>query len=316
MIAMNGVKFENGLFTIEKAGGERLHEDPIKNAILLRLRSYLNREEPKLVYLLTNLNRAQGNAITYKELRESIIAGDLDYRLAEDWYQDYTKFVKDSLQPMWEDAIAYAAKAREEMYPEFYFNPTADGVLEWTQTRAADFVTSVTQTQIDGLRAVVHRAAVLQDMNVDQLARAIRPMVGLYAQQGIANMNYYDNLIKSGTSEKRALDLSIRYGARQHRYRGYMIARQELAMAYNTGAHEAVVQAQEAGYMGPCVKVWSTAMDERVCDYCREMEGKIVGMDEEFPVQNKGRYKFTSLHPPGHIQCRCAVEYKEISDLE
>ena len=284
--------------------------------VLQQLRSYLDDAEPNLVYLLVNTWRHQGKAITYKELREAILRGDLDPNLLDDWRQDYSRFVVEKLQPAWREAMDAANKAKREKYPGWFFDPFADGVREWTETRAAEFVTSITETQMQGLRAVVQRAAVLEDMSVDELARAIRPMVGLYQGQTIANLNYYNTLIQSGTNPKRALDLSIRYGARQHRYRGYLIARTELAFAYNKGAHEGTKQAQEKGYMGETVKVWCTADDERVCSVCGGLEGKIVTMDEDFQYQTKLQANNPGIRrtPPAHPSCRCAVMYKEIGE--
>lgn len=285
------------------------------SATLRKLRSFLDKTEPQLVYLLVNTWRHQGKAITYKELREAILAGDLDLGLLEDWRQDYSRFVVEHLQPAWLEAMKEANREKEEKYKGWYFDPYADGVREWTEKRAAEFVTSITETQMQGLRAVVQRAAVLEDMSVDQLARAVRPMVGLYQGQTIANLNYYNNLIKNGTSERRALDLSIRYGARQHRYRGYLIARTELAFSYNKGAHTGTEQAQKKGYMGETVKVWCTADDERVCSVCGGLEGKIAAMDEDFDFDTKLQANNPGIRrtPPAHPSCRCAVMYKEIA---
>ena len=279
--------------------------------MLRLLRSFLDANEPGLVRILVNTWRSQGNAITYKELREAILAGDISADILDDWMQDYARFVVEHLQPAWEKAIVAAATVIEKKYPLWRFDPMGAGVQEWTAAHSAEFVTNVTTTQIEGLRAVVRRAAVLEDMSVDYLARAIRPMVGLYQGQADANMRYFETLIANGTSQQKALDLSARYAARQHRYRAMMIARQELAMAYNTGADQGVRQAQAAGYMGETVKIFCTADDERTCPTCGGLEGTIVGMDEEFQVANRGSYKFTGLYPPVHIQCRCAVMYRE-----
>lgn len=288
-------------------------EEEAAAAVLQKLRSYLDSAEPELVYFLVHTMRQQGKAITYKELREAILNGDIDSNLLEQWRQDYSRFVVKYLQPKWEEAMKAANEEREAKYPDFYFDPMGDGVQQWTQTHSAEFVTSVTDSQIQGLRAVIRRAAGIEDLNVDQLARAIRPLVGLYDRQAVANLNYYNKLIESGMKEKKALDLSIRYAARQHRYRGYLIARQELAMAYNTGAHEGIKLAQAKGYMGQMQKVWATADDERTCPVCGAMEGKIVGMDEDFDIPDRPKgYKHTRLYPPAHYMCRCTVLYKEI----
>lgn len=284
-------------------------------AALRKLRSFLDTSEPDLVYFLTNLWRAQGKAITYKEIREAILAGELSQEYLEQWTQDYDKFVVKHLLPAWEEAMKAATDEMAARYKDWHFDPMADGVKNWTRTHSAEFVTSVTQSQIDGLRAVIRRAATLEDQNVDMLARAIRPMVGLYKQQAEANLNYYNTLIGNGMSEKKALELSIRYGARQHRYRGYLIARTELAFSYNQGLYEGVKQAQAKGYMGDVVKIWCTADDERTCGQCGELEGKAVAMDEDFDIQTR---LSTSVSPtirkvpPAHPGCRCSVIYKEI----
>lgn len=279
---------------------------------LRQLRAFLDENEPELVYWLVNTWRTQGRAITYKELREAILAGDISGDILEEWQQDYTAFVRDHLQPKWIAAMEAATERMEQKYPEWYFDPMADGVREWAENRSAAFVTEVTATQIEGIRAVVFRAAVLEDMTVDQLARAIRPMVGLTHPQAMANLKYYEKLIEKGASQKKALDLSTRYAARQHRYRGYNIARTELAFSYNQGAQLGIKQAQEKGYMGETVKIWSTADDERVCKICGGLEGTRVGIDEEFNFPTRLADPGIRLTPPAHPSCRCAVMYKEI----
>ena len=281
---------------------------------LRRLRTFLDETEPGLVYWLVNTWHTQGKAITYKELREAILVGDISWDILLEWQQDYTKFVKDHLYPRWIEAMERANERLEQRYPDWYFDPMSDGVREWAENRSAAFVTEVTDTQIEGLRAVVFRAAVIEDITVDQLARAIRPMVGLTHPQAVANMRYYERLIAKGASEKKALDLATRYAARQHRYRGYNIARTELAFAYNQGSYLGTLQAQERGYMGETVKIWCTADDERVCPICGALEGKQVAMDEDFDGINP-RISGETIHrvPPAHPSCRCAVMYKEIA---
>lgn len=268
------------------------------------------------MYFLVNTWQTQSRAITYKELREAILSGDINWDLLQEWQQDYSAFVVRHLQPYWLEAMEAAAEQIHNKYPDWYFNPMAEGVREWTDTRAASFVTEVTHTQIEGLRAVVQRASVLQDLTVDQLARAIRPMVGLTHPQAVANMRYFEKLIANGTSEKKAQDLAMRYAARQHRYRGYNIARTELAFAYNQGSYQGIKQAQEKGYMGDVVKIWSTADDERVCQICGGLEGKTIGLDEEFSFNTRlatADNPTIRLVPPAHPSCRCAVMYKEIT---
>lgn len=293
---------------VQKSAAERL--------ALAALRAFLDPEEPELVALLVNLWHHQGRAITYKQLREAILYGDISVIDWEQWQQDYAKFVTVYLRPKYVEAMEAAAAEIQRRHPDWYFDPYAEGVREWCETRAASFVTEVTNTQVDGLRTVIQRAAVMQDMSVDSLSRVIRPMVGLTRPQAAANLKYYQKLIEDGMSQKKARDKAIRYASRQHRYRGYNIARTELAFAYNQGSYEGTKQAQAKGYMGETVKVWCTADDERVCQICGALEGSQVAMDEDFDFDTKlaGPANPTIRRvPPAHPNCRCAVIYKEIS---
>lgn len=293
---------------IEKSNARAMH------IALRKLRTFLDASEPRLVYFLTNLWHAQGRAITYKELREAILAGVLDAAYLEQWHEDYARFVVQYLQPAWEEAMKAAAAEIAAKHPEWTYKPAAEGVEHWMRTRAADFVTNVSQTQIDGLRALITKASTLHDMSVDELSRAIRPMVGLTLQQSEAAMNYFTKLKENGVKAERAKDLTIRYSARMHRYRGYNIARTELAFGYNKGMLEATKQAQEEGYLGKMVKVWCTADDERVCHICGGLEGKTIAMDEDFDFKTKLEAANPGIKqtPPAHPSCRCTVLYQEV----
>lgn len=301
-----GLIFHNGRFVPEQ-DIKKIDEE---SEVLRLLRSFLDTKEPKLVRILVNTWNSQGNAITYKELREAILAGDISPDILDDWMQDYAKLVEKEMRPAWENAIEEGAAAKVRKYPGFYFNPMDDGIRTWTDTHAAEFITNVSTTQIEGLRAVIKRAAVLEDLTVDELSRMIRPLIGLTKQQSNAVMNYYAKLRENGIPPKRARESAIRDAARRHRSRAYDVARTELATAYNSGAHEATKQAQAKGYLGRVKKVWSTADDERVCRICGAMEGDEVEMDEEFSGPSSSWS--TRLHPPAHPGCRCGVLYVEV----
>ena len=300
-----GLVFHNGRFMPE----EHIQKATEEARELLLLRSFLDTNEPGLVRILVNTWNAQGKAITYKEIREAILRGDIDPKWLDDWMQDYSRLVDNHLRPAWEKAIAEGFASKAQKYPAFYFNPMADSLRSWVATHAAEFITNVTTAQIEGIRAVIRSAALLENMSVDELSRVIRPMVGLTKQQSNAVMNYYQTLREKGVSPKRARESAIRDAARRHRERAYSVARTELATAYNSGAHEGTKQAQARGYMGRTIKQWCAADDERMCPYCGDLDGKEVEMDEEFDGISSSWS--TRLHPPAHPGCRCAILYIE-----
>lgn len=285
------------------------------NRIALRqLYSFIDINEPKLARFLNNMWQEQEKAITYKQIREAILGGELTPAMVESWQQSYTRFVTEHMLPKWEEAFKAAATELKNQYPQFAFDGTAEAVRQWNMDNAARFVTNCTTEQIKGLRAAVRYATDLVDsgMNVTELSRVIRPMVGLTAAQTRANLNYYQKLIDNGMSEKKAREKSIRYSAKQHRYRAQMIARTEMAFSYNQGQFLAVKQAQEQNLMGKCKKVWITADTERTCLYCNSLNGKEIEMDEDFPIQTNLKGSLIKRCPPAHPHCMCAINYIEV----
>ena len=299
------------------------HDDVKKNygtgearRILL---SFLNKNEPELVRWLHRLWNNQSKAITYKQLREWILSGLITPDLLDEWQQDYSVFVVEHIRPIYEKAMEEATQQLSNKYPLFAFDPMTEGVKTWTDTMSAAFVTNSTTEQINAVQWVVSRAAQLEDMGIDELARVIRPMVGLNRPQTMANMNYYNRLREGGVSPKKATEMSIKYSARQHRYRAHMIARTEMAFAYNKGEHLGVEQAMQKGFMGHTVKVWEDAGDDRVCKICRNLDRRTHKQAVEFPqgfgfpTKLKNTNPDIDLTPPAHPHCRCVCTYIEVS---
>lgn len=288
-------------------------------AALDKLNSFLDAASPEPAYWLTRLWDDQQKAITYKELREAILSGGMSEKTLQEWQEDYAVFVNAHLKDSWTAAMKEAAAQREAMHPDFYFDPMTEGIKKWTDTKAAQLVTQVSDQQRTAIAALVGQGAT-GVYTVDELSRAIRPLVGLTKPQSLANLRFYQTMrdkllkdnptMKQATAEKRAQEAALKYAAKQHRQRAFDIAQTELAYAHNKGADEAVKQAVEQGYMGKTVRVWSTAANETVCLVCGALEGMEVALDAEFPVPGKGA---TLQTPPAHPRCKCALAYREVA---
>lgn len=295
-----------------------IHKAVTPDRALKTLRSFLDKKEPELVRFLVNTWHNQGKAITYKELREAILKGFLPEDIIYQWHRDYSKYVTEYIEPLFVEAMEAANDPviRDDLL--WRFDADAPSIKQWNEQNAARFVTTVNNDQIKAIRHVVQRASQLYEFNVDSLAKVIRPMVGLNYPQARANLNYYEKLIENGVKEKDAVEKSVRYATRQHRYRAQMIARTELAFTFNQGIHEGTKQAQEAGILGRCVKVWCTAADERTCPCCGALEGKRIPMDADFyfddttRINPKLHHKLVGKTAPAHPQCRCTVLYEEM----
>ncbi len=141
------------------------------------------------------------------------------------------------------------------------------------------------------------------------IAKQVRPLIGLNERQAAANLNYrekvYNKYREQGMGEvkarERADKAAIKYAGKQHRFRAETIVHTELAFAYNRGAHMGVGQAIAEGYMGRCAMKWSTAGTNRVCSRCLALKDTIVGYTDESGV----------TLPPLHPRCRCAIIYDE-----
>lgn len=96
------------------------------------------------------------------------------------------------------------------------------------------------------------------------------------------------------------------------KYRSERIARSEVIRASNF-ASETVYK--ESGVVSR--KRWLTALDDRTCEWCGPMNGKIIGLDDSFFDKGdsfKGRdggvldldYEDVD-YPPLHVNCRCTI---------
>lgn len=311
---MRGYRYILKKFPVRKA-----HSQAAKDA-LDQLNAFLNASEPEPVYWLTRLWGDQQQAITYKELREAIERGYIDGNTLAAWQNDYANFVNEKLKPIWMDAMTAGTEKLMAAHPDFFFDPMGEGVRNWMNTHGAEWVTQMSDEQRDAMAAMISHAST-GAWTADELARAMRPTIGLTQPQATANLNYYQNVkatllqnnptMKEATAEKRAQEAAHKYAARQHRARAYTISTTELAYAYNKGQDEGVKQAIQLGYMGKTVRVWSIA-DGDACDTCQALDGVEIGMDEEFSFKGKSLYAGSKETPPAHPRCRCAVEYREI----
>lgn len=288
------------------------------NQALIKLRQFLKIEEPQFVYFLHTLWNNQQEAITYKELRQCILNNELAQEVIEEWQQDYSRFVNRHMAPLIDKAVEAGTETIRIKYPKISLNLNPEKLKDYTARYSARFITNSTTEQITAVRQAVRMASSMKGMSVDALARAVRPMVGLTQRQTIANMNYFDSLINSGLSQRAALDKSLKYSARQHRYRAQMIARTEMAFAYEDAEYNSVLQAQEENLMGHTVKKWCSARDGiegvdeygRVCPICAALDGVEKEMDEHFDFPTRLPAS-SRLKPPAHPHCRCVLLYIE-----
>lgn len=189
----------------------------------------------------------------------------------------------------------------------FYtFDGTRPEAAQWAAKEAGLLIREVTEEQRAMVRGFVSRAQ-MGEMDVRQVARQLRDVVGLTEQQSQWVENHRNARISElmrdkGMTFDQAFEASnastARYQARVHKMRTETIARTETLRAARNGQQQAFAQAQEQGFMQFTVLEWSTSEDDRVCEICGPLNGVQIPLTGQFP----GIDDWTE---GAHINCRC-----------
>ena len=249
--------------------------------------------------------RSWGNEFSYNELAAAIEAGNLDALI--DWQERYAEIVNGHLAPMWAAAIAEASKKATRGMT--VLSDSNDYVRGWINTHGGELITRLSDESRLAVMNVILRGQGLR-MAPRDIAKEVRPLIGLNDRQAAANQRYKQEILQRylerGMSESKAAEraekAALKYAGKQHRYRAETIVLTENAFAYNRGAHMGVSQSIADGYMGRCAMIWTTAGTNRVCSRCLALKDTVVGYTDESGV----------LLPPLHPRCRCAIMYDEV----
>ena len=290
--------------------------------VLRRLKEFLDSSCDEPVEILCGFWQDQQDAITYQELRQAILDGEISQQTLMEWSHDYSVLVAERFGEIWKKAIMAGPTGQPILDGlVFEFNTQTPGIINWISERGASFVTSCMEEQKRAISALLSKK-MRDGHTVDELARMIRPCIGLTEGQAKANARYYDSIVanlrkehprmKTESIRRKARDAAQKYAERQHRERAMTIAQTESAFAYNRGADEGIRQAQSQNLLGTVKKRWSTSGDDAVCEVCASLEGMEIDMDAEFNFKGKSLFPGRKMVPPAHPRCACAIEYFEI----
>ena len=259
--------------------------------------------------------------------------GTLTEETFKAWQEDYAVFFNRYLKDILEGATTTGGKelAAALLSGKDVYTPMLTGIDNWITVHGAEWITQMSDEAKEAVSSMIRYSA-KGNISVDELARIIRPTIGLTEPQSLANAHYYESCrerlkkqlmekyptMKEATAEKRAAkrarESALRYAGRQHRERAQMIAETELAYAYNKGADDAIHQAQDAGLMPRMRAKWSTAADEGVCGICASLDGVEIDLGDSFDYKGKSLYGGQKQTPPAHPRCRCALCYVEVDE--
>ncbi len=304
--------------------GHSVRKSTASKEALDALDAFLADRDQKPIRFLCRFWGDQQDAITYRELRSIITDEEDPEKLFDDWFQDYSKLIQERITPLWEEAF----KSSWRYHPQlknlditFELQSSDASVRSWITNRTAELVTAVTETQKDAVKYLIAEGKSAQ-MGSSELARYIRPAVGLTRQQSASNLRLYQTAkeqlradhprMSNESIERKARAIATRDAQRKQMRRAETIARTELAFAYNEGNDEMVRECISAGLLPKMKKVWCTG-GGNICSVCEDLDGSAVEMDTEFSGK-LGRRTYTALIPPIHPNCKCVVMYEETGE--
>ena len=212
--------------------------------VLHRLNRYLSENGGEPAEFIARHWKDQAAVFSYQEIRQAVLDGYIHEETMELWRQDYSKLVSEKMYPVWKDAIAAGSLGQpviDRQAAGMVFNINEPSVISWLETRGAEFVTNSTETQRKAIQALLMKK-IADEHTVDELAKMIRPCIGLTEAQAKANVRFYDNMVATlkeehprmsqEAVEKKAREAQLKYAEKQHRYRAHTIAQTEMAIAY------------------------------------------------------------------------------------
>jgi len=159
-----------------------------------------------------------------------------------------------------------------------------------------------------------------QGFSPTQAARDIGQKVGLTRQQAKALARFEERITAQRIVSEQADTALAReaiaedvenYRNRLLRQRGRNIAENETQVAIQHGERGFWEQAAASNQVDTSLlyKTWFTVLDDRVCPICEPLHGVTIRFNDSFSSRG-----FVGLSPPGHVSCRCFLEYGDDPD--
>jgi len=280
------------------------------------LREYLDKNEPKIQRAIRKMWNTEREIITKEEMEKVLQYSWVPVEWIQRFTNDYTVFVNEVMAPAWRDAMQNAVEymnGQIERYAKKQFEDTHIGKLieDWIREHGGELIVQLSEAQHEAIREILRIYILEHPLSPYDLAKAIKPLIGLTSSEAVAVARYRESLVKENLSENVIENLTNKYAEFLLEKRALRIARTELSYAYNRGQLEAIREAKANGFFrGEVIKTWLTAGDERTCEFCQSLDGEVVGLEETYPGATKREQEI--LTPPAHPMCRCTVIYEVI----
>lgn len=185
---------------------------------------------------------------------------------------------------------------------QFGFQMNDPAMIEAARQGAGRLITGVTAETRRAVRAVITRSF-QEGIQPRDAAKMVRSIVGLTERQAQTVTQYRARLVAEGHTPQEALQRARMLSERLIRQRAQTIARTETIAAATRGQLTTWRSAANRGLLpNDAHKVWLTTPDDRLCRFCRSMNGQSAPLHAMF-VSRFGPVDAPPLHP----QCRCAI---------
>jgi SPP1 gp7 family putative phage head morphogenesis protein len=193
------------------------------------------------------------------------------------------------------------AKSQPRASVGYSFTVTNPMAATAADMHAAAFVTAVTRETRKAISQIVAQSFTVDRMPPRDIAKLIRPMIGLTARQARSVMAARAQWEKSGLTGAKLQAAVERLAAKKLKERSLNIARTESIRAANAGQLDAWQRAADTGLLVPerTSRQWLAAGDVRTCPTCSGLDGETVAFDAQFSAG--------IMAPPAHPSCRCSV---------
>ena len=273
------------------------------------LRRFLGARGPGLSRAVLRLWRAQAAMIDEKD-RAAFQAGTMPEGLLWIWRESTEQFVREKVAPELFAGFESAGREIAERIARLKRKNTSiltkPQVQKWVDGFAAELIVEINLETQKVVNSILRTYVIEKPMSAFQISKMVESHVGLTARYSQAVAKRYEDMIAMGVSPAKAMKEMERYAQFLKRNRAMTIARNELAEAYGEGQFQAMREAVQSGAVsGQMKKSWATAEDERTCPICQALDGEIQDLEAPFSCGE--------MHPPAHIQCRCAAQYELVA---
>lgn len=262
--------------------------------------AYTSSREPSVRAWAREMWRSLGAATTDADVRAIIDAGGLTPAMATRAHDALDELLT-KVKPRWEDTMAMAARQLPVGVRELL---TAESITAWTDRRRASVLAGFDDVQNRAIRTLIDYHSAVEPLDQRTLAAILRPVLGLTPEQTKRLLNLKKQFEADGSKGDTLQQRLTTAATSMQKARAQLVARTELASAWNGGVQVTMERAVEAGaFERPVQKVWR-AQRGKVCAICAGLNGRAVPLNKPFDAA----FEIAPAHPG----CRCVITYEEV----